>query len=168
MISENLTTDTPLFRFKNSRVSLNELLLLEFDAARLRLELAQHAARLPSLFRQMPVILNLEQLPADVPLPPLAELLTICRESALNPIGVKGNSRYDTELCRNLGLADFGQGRGETARNESGDAGNVTAPESRQTDETRESVASGDTQPADTTPGNSPTRILTTPVRSGQ
>lgn len=158
MTSENLSTDTPLFRFKNSRVSLNELMLLDFDAGRLRDGLAQHAARLPSLFRQMPVILNLEQLPAEQPLPPLAELLAICRDSALNPIGLKGNNRYDSALCESLGLADFGQGaRGDSGRSEPVAAEPVVAK-----------VTDTAVAPAAEVATPSQTRILTTPVRSGQ
>ncbi|KEA62611.1 Septum site-determining protein MinC [Marinobacterium lacunae] len=157
MTSENRSTDTPLFRFKNSRVSLNELILLDFDAERLRIELEQHSARLPSLFQQMPVLLNLDQIPAERPLPPLQELLEICRGSQLNPIGVKGNERYDAELCRSLGLADFGQTtRGELARSAAQDTA-VSEPTP---------VADKTVEPA-AAEGNR-TRILTTPVRSGQ
>jgi len=157
MTADNASSTNPPFRFKSSRVSLNELMLLEYDAERLRSELGRHAARLPSLFRQMPVVINLEQLPAEQPLPPLSDLLAICRESALNPIGLKGNSRYDAELCSSLGLADFGQGgRGEQLR----DPEPVVEPEP---------VAAVTEQAAEpTVKAESRTRILTAPVRSGQ
>ncbi|MBV1789702.1 septum site-determining protein MinC [Marinobacterium sp. D7] len=158
MTSENRSTDSPQFRFKNSRVSLNELILLDFDAERLRTELAQHAARLPSLFQQMPVLLNLEQVPADKPLPPLHDLLAICRDSELNPVGLRGSNRYDLELCRSLGLADFGQGgRVEQSRASSVESAEVAAPEPV-------TAVAPEAAPR----AESRTRILTVPVRSGQ
>jgi len=152
MNSDTRASHTDLFRFKNSRFSLNELLLFDYDAERLREALAQHAARLPSLFRQMPVVLNLEQLPAEQPLPPLDELLAICRDSELNPIGLRGNNRYDEALCLNLGLACFGASpRTERAR--------------------EEMAAESESQARESSPAVEPignTRILTSPVRSGQ
>ncbi|GGB94453.1 putative septum site-determining protein MinC [Marinobacterium zhoushanense] len=161
MTSENRFTDSPQFRFKNSRVSLNELILLDFDAERLRTELAQHAARLPSLFQQMPVLLNLEQVPADRPLPPLQDLLAICRESELHPVGLRGSNRYDAELCRSLGLADFGQGgRGDPSR--------TTPTESEEVVAAEPVAAVAEKAPDATLKAESRTRILTTPVRSGQ
>lgn len=168
MTSAKPSTDTSLFRFKNSRVSINELMLLDYDAARLRDELAQHAARLPSLFRQMPVILNLELLPADRPLPPLDELLKICRASALNPIGIKGSHRYDVPLCESLGLAYFGHGRSEMRRAEGelASEGDEPATAPALTPEPEPVIAPVEAASAE--PTRSQTRILTTPVRSGQ
>lgn len=149
-----MSVGNPLFRFKNSRVSLNELMLLDYDAERLRIELAEHAAKLPSLFRQMPVVLNFDQLPSECPLPPLADLLAICRENELNPIGLRGNHRYDEEVCRHLGLAWLGHG------------GHVREEEPAKA----ESDATGSAQPQAPAAESqhSATRILTTPVRSGQ
>lgn len=154
MNSDTRASQTPLFRFKNSRVSLNELLLLDYDAVRLREELARHAARLPSLFHQMPVVLNLEQLPAGQPLPPLHELLAICRDNELNPIGLRGTQRYDETLCQSLGLVSFGSGvRTERPREEP----TVVEPEPQPSAVVTESDGSA-----------GKTRILTAPVRSGQ
>lgn len=156
MNSETRISEAPLFQFKNSRVSLNELVLLDYDEARLKAELESHAARLPSLFRQMPVLLNLERLPAEKPLPPLDELLTVCRDSELNPIGIRGSSRYDEALCQSLGLSCFGaatrgertaEGRGEPVSEKKTDPEPAAEP---------------------TEDGASKTRIVTTPVRSGQ
>lgn len=157
MNPDTRASHAPLFQFKNSRVSLNELVLLDYDAARLREELASHAARLPSLFRQMPVVLNLEQLPAERPLPPLDELLAVCRESELNPIGLRGNHRYDEALCISLGLACFGASpRTERRREARAEDKPVAGAEPR--------ADAGVSEAG----GASGSRILTTPVRSGQ
>lgn len=154
-----MNSDTPLFQFKNSRVSLNELVLLDYDESRLKTELERHAARLPSLFRQMPVLLNLERLPADKPLPPLDELLAVCRDSELNPIGIRGSSRYDEALCQSLGLSCFGAGaRSERSRDETvSETKSEPAPE-----------PAAETSDVAAEEGGSKTRILTAPVRSGQ
>ncbi len=160
-----MNSDTPLFQFKNSRVSLNELVLLDYDESRLKAELERHAARLPSLFRQMPVLLNLERLPADRPLPPLDELLAVCRDSELKPIGIRGSSRYDEALCQSLGLSCFGA-RTDRSRDE-------VSTETKSEPELAKETA----EPAATTPvveeqvveeSGTKTRILTAPVRSGQ
>jgi septum site-determining protein MinC len=161
MTSDLRASDTPLFRFKNSRVSLNELLLLDYDAVRLREDLASHAARLPSLFRQMPVVLNLEQLPAEQPVPPLDELLAICRESELNPIGLRGNNRYDEALCLSHGLACFGASA--RAERDSAEAKREPVTQSPARAEPGAQSAVSETAAA-----ASNTKILTTPVRSGQ
>ncbi|SEG24805.1 septum site-determining protein MinC [Marinobacterium lutimaris] len=159
-----MNSDTPLFQFKNSRVSLNELVLLDYDESRLKAELERHAARLPSLFRQMPVLLNFERLPADKPLPPLDELLAVCRDSELKPIGIRGSSRYDEALCQSLGLSCFGaSGRGERVREEK-PAESPSQPEPESVSETSEVAATAEVVEEN----GSKTRILTTPVRSGQ
>ncbi|WP_432698498.1 septum site-determining protein MinC [Marinobacterium sp. YM272] len=154
MNSDTRTSDTPLFQFKNSRVSLNELVLLDYDESRLKADLASHAARLPSLFRQMPVVLNFERLPADKPLPPLDELLAVCRESELNPIGIRGSSRYDEALCLSLGLSCFG-GAARAERVVEEPVEEKKAEPAADPNDTAEEVGSK-------------TRILTAPVRSGQ
>lgn len=160
MNSETRISEAPLFQFKNSRVSLNELVLLDYDESRLKAELERHAARLPSLFRQMPVLLNLERLPADKPLPPLDELLAVCRDSELNPIGIRGNSRYDEALCQSLGLSCFGAGaRTERSRDE-------TATEVKPDPVAEPPEVAASTEVVEES--GSKTRILTTPVRSGQ
>lgn len=158
MNSDTRISDIPLFQFKNSRVSLNELVLLDYDESRLKEELSRHAARLPSLFRQMPVLLNFERLPAEKPLPPLDEILAVCRESELNPIGIRGSSRYDEALCMSLGLSCFGSGaRAERIQEES-----VAAQQAEPVTEAPSTTSETADEP------RSNTRILTTPVRSGQ
>ncbi|WP_051299130.1 septum site-determining protein MinC [Marinobacterium litorale] len=155
----------PLFRFKNARVSLNELILLDYEPDRLHHDLAEHAGRLPSLFRQMPILINLEQLPDDVALPSLEQLLGICRENALNPVGIRGNSRYDSALIAELGLADFGSGgREKTAAPAESEPVEAVAPAEPESEPAQAEPESAEVPHA--TGGQ--TRLITAPVRSGQ
>lgn len=56
----------------------------------------------PAFFQQSPVIISLEQLPALDTLPDVTEIMSICREAGLQPIGFKAT---DPELSRSISRA---------------------------------------------------------------
>lgn len=130
------------FQFKSTRAALNELILLESDPALLAPQLAAHAARVPMLFNGMPVVLNLQQLPAVPSTDCIQALVELCRQQTLIPIGLKAEPGTVTELCMQLKLADFSQQR-------------------RSTEPKAETVAAAP-EPARAA------KIITSPVRSGQ
>ncbi len=147
----NQESETRCFQFKSTRAALNELILTTSDTQLLKPQLAAHAARVPMLFSNMPVILNLQQLPSAPTLEALQSLLALCRELSLVPVGLKAAPESATELCTTLQLADFSHQRRSTRDSEPA----KTAPE-----------------PAEPAPAPQPAtaaaKVITTPVRSGQ
>lgn len=149
----NQESENRCFQFKSTRASLNELILTTSDAELLKPQLASHAARVPMLFSNMPVILNLQQLPDTPEIDALQALLALCRELSLIPVGLKTDPDNSEALSTALQLADFSHqrraGRESDSDNEAARAPAVTAAPEQVTAPT---VA----------------RVITTPVRSGQ
>lgn len=138
------------FQFKNTRAALNELILTSADPAQLKPQLAEHAARVPMLFSNMPVILNLQALAETPALEQLQTLLALCRELALVPVGLKADPAHSTELCQALALADFSHQR--RPHRDSGDSSGEPAGKPA----------------AEPPPAAAAAKVITTPVRSGQ
>ncbi len=152
----NQESETRCFQFKSTRAALNELILSSSDAELLKPQLAAHAAKVPMLFSNMPVILNLQQLP-EAPSPDaLKQLLALCRELSLVPVGLKTDPDTSAELCSALQLADFSHQRRSTREND-----------------TENEPIKTDAEPAEPTAPPQPAapiaaKVITTPVRSGQ
>ncbi|ULG70331.1 septum site-determining protein MinC [Marinobacterium sediminicola] len=151
----NQEFETRCFQFKSTRAALNELILSTSDTALLKPQLAEHAAKVPMLFSNMPVILNLQQLSEAPDLDALSSLLDLCRELSLVPVGLKADPDTSSELCRHLKLADFSHQRRLSKENE-------PEPSQPEPPAATEPV----TPPVQTAPGAA--KVITTPVRSGQ
>lgn len=158
----NQESETRCFQFKNTRAALNELILTTFDTELLQPQLAAHAAKVPMLFSNMPVVLNLQQL--DTPLADTAPgidtllpLLDLCRELSLIPVGLKLDPDTSAEICAALQLADFSHQRRSIREQDAEPA--MPEPEA-------EAVAKQAAEPAAAEPAAA--KVITTPVRSGQ
>ncbi len=148
----NQESETRCFQFKSTRAALNELILTSSDAELLRPQLASHAAKVPMLFNNMPVILNLQQLTDTPDVDTLHLLLALCRELSLVPVGLKTAPDSSAELCTALQLADFSHQRRS----------------SRESDPEPSRPAAEPAAPAAAEPAAVAAKVITTPVRSGQ
>lgn len=142
------------FRLKGGLFPLTTLELTAWDAQRFLADLQQKVAEAPGFFQSAPVILALDGLPEAVDLP-LAELVTCCREHGLLPLGIRGANPAREAAARELGLVCFpGSGRSR------GEAREQRTPAQRQTPDR------GPEAPVQV--AASPSRVVTTPIRSGQ
>lgn len=148
----NQKSEIRCFQFKSTRAALNELILTSSDTEQLKPQLAAHAAKVPMLFSNMPVILNLQQLPAPPSQEALQSLLHLCRDLSLVPVGLKADPEFSARLCEPLQLADFSHQRRPGKDSDSKPA--PTTP------------AAAEPEPAPAAPAAA--KVITTPVRSGQ
>ena len=156
------------FRLKGGLFPLTALELTDWEPRRFLDDLRQKVAEAPAFFRDAPVILDLDGLPGSIELP-LQELVAMCRQHGLLPVGVRGGSAQREAMAREAGLACLpaSRSRGARASRETAqEAGRETpaevGPATRQDESTAVSPAPAAAEPA------SPSRVVTTPVRSGQ
>ncbi|MBV0932809.1 septum site-determining protein MinC [Marinobacterium weihaiense] len=147
----NQESNTCCFQFKSTRAALNELILSTSDTEQLQPQLAAHAAKVPMLFSNMPVVLNLQQLTSAPTLVELQALIRLCRELALVPVGLKADPETSAELCNVTQLADFSHQRRPVRDMEA-------APE----------PVAAEPPAAPEQPSAPAAKVITTPVRSGQ
>lgn len=146
------TVDRPeSFQLKGGLFPMTLLELKNPDLEAIKLELAEKVTQSPAFFQRSPLVFGFESLTeADQDTLDLAELCLICRDLTLIPTAARGaNARLQNE-CSKLGLAILPRSR---------------AKQSELTEETPQAAI--EPQPASQTPA-SPTRIITTPIRSGQ
>lgn len=152
-------SSTATFRLKGGLYPMTALELVAWDSQRFLQDLQEKVAEAPAFFRDTPVILDLDGLPGSVELP-LAELVDLCRQHGLLPVGVRGGSPEREAMAREAGLACLPASRargGRSAREPAGDAAQPEAPE-----------APAPAPAVVPTESPSPSRVVTTPVRSGQ
>lgn len=102
--SSSRAAESPAFELKGRMFTLSVLRLLGGDLAALAAELDAKVASAPGMFRQLPVLLDLEAVPGSaVDFPALLALL---RERELLPVGVRGT---DPEQARAAAAAGLGQ-----------------------------------------------------------
>lgn len=137
------------FQLKGGLFPMNLLELKSVDLESIQQELAEKVAQSPAFFQRSPLVFGFEQLaePEQNQLD-LAELCSICRNLTLLPTAIRGgNARLQGEAIR-LQLAVLPKGRSKNS-----ETSEATAPTA---------------EPEQTPVATSPTRIITTPIRSGQ
>lgn len=138
------------FQLKGGLFPMNLLELKSADLTSIQQELTDKVAQSPAFFQRSPLVFGFEQLEeTEQNQLDLVELCSICRNLTLLPTAIRGgNARLQGEAIR-LQLAVLPKGRSKN---------------SESLNETPEPSPPAEQQP---TPP-SPTRIITTPIRSGQ
>jgi septum site-determining protein MinC len=136
------------FQMKGGLFPMTLLDLKSTDIKVIQAELAEKVEQSPAFFTQSPIVFGLDQLSdAQQKGLDLATLCQICRDMKLLPTAIRGGIPEVAGASLHLGLAVLPKGR-KTAE--------VSAPETVET-------------PMPSTPEPAaPTRIITTPIRSGQ
>lgn len=137
------------FKLKGSRVTITTLELYDYDYQRFTEQLAETVQTAPDFFRQTPVILSLEKFQSDGFID-FIEIGELCREYGLVPVAIRGGSEEQVVSANVAGLPQLPASKER-----------VEVPESPQK-QTEQS-----TQP-ESNQGGSETKLITTPVRSGQ
>lgn len=139
-----------MFDMKAGAFTLPTLLIREDNSDVLDQYLAQQVAKLPHFFEQAPLVIDLSQYQSDQPLESFPMIVGMIRGHGMVPVGVRGASKEQQEQARLLELAVMPQ-----LRSNNNDK-NIPSPPKPQA------------PPPVATPKPKPTRIVTTPVRSGQ
>lgn len=153
--STTIADDTKTtFRLKGSLFTLTVIQLLHLDVALFAQQLKETVARAPKFFKFAPVVLDLSQLNTQTDFSTLdfGQLITLFREQALIPVGVRG-ATVEQQLKANLaGLAILMDDKEKSEKN-------IVTPLKTMPSKQKEA-------PLQLIP--STTKIVTMPVRSGQ
>lgn len=147
------TVDRPeSFQLKGGLFPMTLLELKSTDLAAIKLELMEKVTQSPNFFQRSPLVFGVEQLTeAQQESLDLSGLCTLCRELTLLPTAVRGANAHLLNECAKLALAILPRSRGK---------------QSELTTDTPQAAV--ETVEVAKTTAAAPTRIITTPIRSGQ
>ena len=134
------------FKLKGSRVTITILELYEYDYQRFTEQLAETVQSAPDFFHQTPVILSLEKYQGEGFID-FIEIGELCREYGLVPVAIRGGSEEQSISANVAGLPQL--------------------PASKERPEPVPEAPAAKAEAQPTTKGGE-TRLVTTPVRSGQ
>lgn len=147
--------NSPQFRLKAGLYPLTQLDISHYEYSRFDEQLRAKAAEAPAFFQHTPVVLNFEPY-GDQLAPPLRELAALCQEHGLIPVAISSRDEALHAAAREAGLAILSVGR--AAREPAADpAPKAEAP-----------FAEAPSAPAPELAAAKPTRVIDTPIRSGQ
>ena len=144
-------TERPAFQLKSTTVSLMALELAYFDDDSFEAALREKIRQAPGFFRDVPVIVSLDQYEGLSSELDFFKLLGICRRHNVHVVGVRGGNDDQRRLARHAALAIL-PGNGRQDRDPVPEATPEPAPEAA----------------APTPVGPAPARVISQPVRSGQ
>lgn len=145
------------FQIKGGRISVTTLELTRYDYREFNEQLSRAVRSAPQLFEQMPIVLGLENLGPDA-FVDFIEICQICQFHGLAPVAIRGGSQ---ELRTAAAVAGLTSLPGQSRRAAKSPEQPAAAPA-----ETRAPVES--TAARDTSAAPRASRLVTTPVRSGQ
>jgi septum site-determining protein MinC len=143
--------------FKGGLYPLTTLHLFNLDLSAISKALDEKIKQAPNFFKHAPVILDLQKLSENLSIPNLENVITALKTKQLKPIGIRTGAETVKQLANHLGLALFSeqsrpQKQIEDQAKQVKKAANVTV-----------------SQPRTAVDGHTTlTRLITTPVRSGQ
>ncbi|WP_439135987.1 septum site-determining protein MinC [Pseudomaricurvus sp.] len=177
------SSQAPSFRLKGGLFPLTLLELASSDLQRLRDDLTLKVAEAPAFFQQAPAVLSLEVYEDSAPVPDLRAIQQLCLEFGLIVVALRGANEALQATAKELNLAILANSRSKPSSSIATEK--VTDENEPQTvsvpAETAEPVMddlfeAGNApildDAIDDVPVNSPnptqTKVITTPVRSGQ
>lgn len=93
------------FQLKGSAITVVVLAIVRYEPKSLVEELKEKIAQAPQFFVNSPVLINLDRLENPETLKKVTDLLTICRELDLQPLGFSGVPEVLLTAVNNTGLA---------------------------------------------------------------
>lgn len=137
------------FTIKGALLPMTLLELRTSDAEKIKRELTQKVANAPDFFGGSPIVVSVESVTVTHQL--LTAVVELCMQLGFRLAGIKGDSAEITQLTEELRLAHFPSGKATNAKSKA-----------NQIDQQKKAKAE---------PGGelkAPTKIVSTPVRSGQ
>ena len=162
------------FQIKGGRISVTTLELSRYDYREFNEQLSRAVSAAPQLFEQMPIVLGLEKLAPEA-FVDFIEICQICQFHGLTPVAIRGGTPELQTAATIAGLTSLpGQSR-RAGKSDIATPGVATpdaaTPEMATPDTAAAAPAPAETQPAaadNTVVMARPSRVITTPVRSGQ
>jgi len=111
--SQPATATEPAFELKGRMLTLSVLRLLTDDLDQFARQLDAKVAEAPGMFRQMPVLLDLDAAPR---LPELSRLCELLRERGLMPVGVRPHDEAVAAAAAKAGLGLLSAGQDSAPR----------------------------------------------------
>jgi len=149
------------FHIKGGRISATTLELTHYDYRGFNDQLAQAVSSAPQLFEQMPIVFGLEKLAPEA-FVDFIEICQICQFHGLTPVAIRGGTPELQTAAAVAGLASLpAQGR-RAAKGPEPVEPAIAAVE--------QTPRPAEPQPVETipSPATRASRVITTPVRSGQ
>ena len=154
-----LDTD-PVFHLKGGMLTMTVVELIRQSPERFAIQLAEKVEQAPNFFQDTPVLISLEKLDDQLDIAGLVTLLRTCRDYGLLPVALRGAEEF-RPLAQQASLVLLPPGRGGRDKI-------LEAPEpAAQTVAQQPAAAPAPAAPAPASQ-NTPTRVITQPVRSGQ
>ncbi len=153
-----LSKNTSVIALKGGMFTLTTIQLLDYNLEELSLELDEKIKQAPNFFQHAPIILDLQRLKTQGEMVDLALLMHTLKAKKLIPIGVRGANKLLKEAAIQVGLAIFPEEK-------------VIANKKRievEEPKLNEPTNIGQTPSRPENTAASSTRLITTPVRSGQ
>lgn len=145
-----MTTQPDAFQLKGSLFTLTVMHLYSVDPVAISQQLAATIKRSPNFFQNAPIVLdltNVASIPVDINFHPIIDAM---KTHHLIPVGIRAGSPTQQKAALEAGLATFPSSKSE---------------QSSPTTENAGAKANKNAQGSDT---SAKTKVITTPVRSGQ
>jgi septum site-determining protein MinC len=142
------------FQLKSTSISITTLELYNFDDNEFESILRDKISQAPGFFKDIPIIVDLEKYDGLDSELDFFKIIGTCRRHSIHVIGIRGGNDDQRRLARNASLALLPA---------SGHRSHESEPDS-----TKEDNMPPVAEPVTTTPGPTPARVITQPVRSGQ
>lgn len=158
-------TNTATFRLKGGLFPLTLLEISRFDAEDFEQQLRDKAATAPGFFKQTPVVLSFDDFTGELSDLPLADVLTICRGQGLLPVALRSGAESLAQQAQTLNLAIMPATRVKAAPEQT-ETSVAEAPPSEASpiEPSQLELSPSATVEID----HKPSKIITTPIRSGQ
>lgn len=150
MQSEAPTRPSDAFQLKGSLFTLTLMQLYSVNLESLATQLAATIKRSPNFFQNAPIVLDLHALVMTDAILDFESLIKLLREHSLIPVGIRGGTPQQKEGALAAGLATF-----------------PSAKVDKSDDPPKVEKSAAIPEPAPCKAG-SPTKVVTSPVRSGQ
>lgn len=173
----NKTNKKMAFQLKGSLFTLTVLHLLSADTAAFEKQLQDTIAKAPKFFEHAPIVIDLNEFPAETAELELAAITQCLRSQGLIPVGIRGGNPVANKQATTVGLAILANSTSTqiTTNNNNAPETNSEAkqkytaskPDTNANSDITEPKAK-QTQTSTTQAAANPTKVITQPVRSGQ
>lgn len=154
----------PSFELKGNLISLPVLEIYHYSPEDFTLQLADKVKQAPGFFQQTAMVLSLDKLTHSAADIDFAELRQICERHGVKPIGLKSPEAIDAALRAGLAHIPSSASRQDSRR----ERGAKDLPIADQNSDSSRSAAGQPQEPQAGSMTLRSSRIISTPVRSGQ
>ena len=171
--SDNQTV-TATFRLKGGLFPLTLLEISRFDAADFEQQLREKAAAAPGFFKQTPVVLSFDDFVGELDSLPLDDILAICRSQGLLPVALRSGVDNLELQAQALNLAIMPATRVKPTPELQAEPQAETQAQPSTNAASTADLAPTEPSQLELSPtthvaiGHTPSKIITTPIRSGQ